>query len=50
MKGKRVDPGVLDIAQDGNLKGSGTGCPPVPEDEPSGKKTCLANGELLLRL
>jgi len=35
-------PGRLDILQGGSLKGTGAGCPHVPQDEPSVKMTCLA--------
>ncbi|KAK4826796.1 hypothetical protein QYF61_011604, partial [Mycteria americana] len=40
-------PGRLDILQEGNLKGTGAGCPHVPKDEPAGKKTGLAEQKAL---
>jgi len=35
-------PGRLDILQGGSLKGTGAGYPHVPQDEPVGKMTGLA--------
>jgi len=35
-------PGRLDILQGGCLKGTGAGCPHVPQDEPAGKTIGLA--------
>jgi len=35
-------PGRLDILQGGSLQGTGAGCPHVPQDEPVGKTTGLA--------
>jgi len=41
LKGKGVQ-GGLDIFQGGSLKGIGEGCPHVPQDDPAGKMTSLA--------
>jgi len=38
----KKDPGRLDILQEGRLKGTGTGCPHVPQDEMAGKMIGLA--------
>jgi len=35
-------PDRLDILQGGSLKDTGAGCPHVPQDEPAGKMTSLA--------
>jgi len=35
-------PGRLHILQGGSLKGTGAGCPHVPQDEPAGKMTGLS--------
>jgi len=36
------DPGRLDIVQGGSLKGTGEGCPHVPQDELMGRTSSLA--------
>jgi len=38
---------MLEILQDGNLKGTGAGCPHVLKDELAGKKTSLAEQRVL---
>jgi len=38
----RRGPGRLDSLQGGSLKGTGAGCPHVPQDELAGKMTGLA--------
>jgi len=35
-------PSRLDIVQGGSLKGTGAGCPHVPQDKPAGKMTGLS--------
>jgi len=42
-------PGRLDSLQGGSLKGTGAGCPHVPQDEPAGKSTSLAEHGALAR-
>lgn len=37
--GGQRGPGRLIAPQEGSLKGTGAGCPPVPQDEPMGKMT-----------
>lgn len=41
-------PGGLHIIQEGNLNGTGAGCPNVPKDEPEGKKTDLSEQRIWL--